>query len=251
MNIKYYKINPGGNVTALVKERTPMTQRISLAKTILGNDPSIEQVGFIVRPLNSRNDARVEMAGGEFCGNAVRSLAYLCWQENKQNNFVVESSGSQKNITANFSNKIASFIVDGQQFLLKKVKDGGIVSMPGIAYLIIQKKTTKREARKLLEKYNLLGLPAAGVVALMKNGKNWNIRPIVWVRDVGSLIEETACASGSLAAAFYLFKNSEKMEYKLGQPSGTVFEVVINKNNQIKISGPIERVIRREEKILI
>lgn len=72
-NLDLTILNPGGNITALV-EGIPTGQ--SLRKTI--NDeimkvfPEVEQIGFLDRSI-----PRLEMAGGEFCGNAARCAAYL------------------------------------------------------------------------------------------------------------------------------------------------------------------------------
>lgn len=72
-NLDLTILNPGGNITALA-EGIPASR--PLRKTI--NDevmkvfPEVEQVGFLDRPI-----PRLEMAGGEFCGNATRCAAYL------------------------------------------------------------------------------------------------------------------------------------------------------------------------------
>lgn len=250
MTITYYKINPGGNITALVPERDKMKNRVYLAKTILANDPSIEQVGFIVPPKDG-GSARVEMAGDEFCGNAIRALAFLLYQEKGWSYLSIESSGYKQVISANFGDKKAAFSLDSGQFLYKKVEDGELISIPGITYLVVDKRIEKDKAKELLKKYNLLSLPASGVVVLERCNNNWNIRPIVWVRNIESFYEETACASGSLAAAFCLRQKGISGEYAFLQPSGSVFKVKFVDKNQIEVSGPIERALKREEKILI
>lgn len=83
MRLKYYKVNPGGNNTAIVLGNFNKKNRIIISKFILRQDSAIEQVGFWVMPNNRINKARLQMMGGEFCGNAARSLAYLIWQKNK------------------------------------------------------------------------------------------------------------------------------------------------------------------------
>lgn len=64
---------PGGNTTAIV-EGIPSSQleRRRINDVIMKQYPKVEQVGFLDRSL-----PRLQMAGGEFCGNATRSAACL------------------------------------------------------------------------------------------------------------------------------------------------------------------------------
>ena len=73
MKIQY--VNPAGNVTAIVEGFVPMAERISLSKKIL-EKKCAEQVGFETAPALG-GLYRLEMMGGEFCGNAARSFGYL------------------------------------------------------------------------------------------------------------------------------------------------------------------------------
>ena len=71
--VEYIKVIPGGNDTALVLKKgyTPK-EKIAINNAILENDKTIEQVGFV----DSNYEPELQMAGGEFCGNATRSAAY-------------------------------------------------------------------------------------------------------------------------------------------------------------------------------
>ena len=77
-NLKYeFSIfRPGGNDTLLIKGILRKTLRKSINDTAMSKYPNIEQVGFYSYSNNAKL-GRLEMAGGEFCGNALRSLAYL------------------------------------------------------------------------------------------------------------------------------------------------------------------------------
>ena len=68
-------VDPAGNMTAIVRGEFGNEKRVELAKQILQQEKA-EQVGFEVPPVNG-GDCRLEMMGGEFCGNAVRAFAYL------------------------------------------------------------------------------------------------------------------------------------------------------------------------------
>src|SRR4051812_12238872 len=69
-------LRPGGNDTALIAGIPKKKMRRAINDAVMQKFLSIEQVGFYEFNF-IKNEARLEMAGGEFCGNATRSLAYL------------------------------------------------------------------------------------------------------------------------------------------------------------------------------
>ena len=74
MRIKVRVADPAGNITIFVttpvaREKYPSISRQILARKELKG----EQVGFIER--KDQGGFRMEMMGGEFCGNASRSFA--------------------------------------------------------------------------------------------------------------------------------------------------------------------------------
>lgn len=73
MEIKYNIYYPSGNTTALVIGSDYLQFRKRINESIMKMHNNIEQVGFVF----VENDVyKLEMAGGEFCGNATRSAAY-------------------------------------------------------------------------------------------------------------------------------------------------------------------------------
>lgn len=73
--LRFHKFSPGGNTTILVTDPVPAPLRAAVAAELMGeHHVHAEQVGFVTlagaRP-------RIDMMGGEFCGNACRSLAAL------------------------------------------------------------------------------------------------------------------------------------------------------------------------------
>lgn len=77
--ISYCIFDPTGNITALVETEVAAADRPSVASGIMAGHPEVEQAGFIM--YNDAPDADVpvslEMAGGEFCGNAAICAAAL------------------------------------------------------------------------------------------------------------------------------------------------------------------------------
>lgn len=74
--VTFYKLSPGGNTTILVtRQESDPVKRAAIATELM--DPlhlGAEQVGFVTQDATI---PRLEMMGGEFCGNAARSFAAL------------------------------------------------------------------------------------------------------------------------------------------------------------------------------
>lgn len=60
----------------------------------------------------------------------------------------------------------------------------------------------------------------------------------MWVRNTKTLYAETACASGTLAAAYYLYLRTGQTNFTITQPSDSNFKIKII-HNTISLSGPI------------
>ena len=68
-------IDPTKNITALAETPVPTASRPFAARKIMEREPSCEQVGFVYQ--NAAGEPCLDMAGGEFCGNASMSAAAL------------------------------------------------------------------------------------------------------------------------------------------------------------------------------
>ena len=72
-NMKYIVANPTGNITILVTTDVPQSERLAVVREMFEKEPTCEQVGFI--SVLGPKRIRLEMMGGEFCGNATMSAA--------------------------------------------------------------------------------------------------------------------------------------------------------------------------------
>lgn len=75
MNISYTKIDPSGNITLIVDSFVPREYQSRIATLLMERDPEAEQVGFLEVPEDPCCAVRLQMMGGEFCGNATLSAA--------------------------------------------------------------------------------------------------------------------------------------------------------------------------------
>jgi diaminopimelate epimerase len=68
--------DPAGNITVFVLGQVRDRDRV-VRRIMADGDLRAEQAGFVVPPLSPAGRWRLEMMGGEFCGNAARSFGLL------------------------------------------------------------------------------------------------------------------------------------------------------------------------------
>lgn len=258
-NLKYeFSIfRPGGNDTLLIKGILRKTLRKSINDTAMSKYPNIEQVGFYSYSNNAKL-GRLEMAGGEFCGNALRSLAYLIL-DGKKGDLQFKVSGVNRILKAGVNKSNSAFaqipiLVNSPN--VKKLKDNlWIVDLEGISHLItlsskeLGENEAKKIAQKLLKKTGLLDSKPASGVMFVRKGKlpvDFICEPVVWVRDICTFFYETACASGTAAIGIWnsLQVKNQRIILKIQQPSGYILTAEIQiKDSLVQnlyIEGPIE-----------
>ncbi len=234
MKISWYFINPGGNNTAIVITEVPSEERVFVAQSIMKENPSLEQVGFRVPPNNTSADTGLVMAGGEFCGNAMRSIGFLLARERNIENVHIES-GTTGEI---FSVQVRS---DNSElfFPIKNIKlNGLVVRLPGISHVISEEKFDMSTARNLISENNLSEEEAVGVMFFENRGDHYNLIPVVNVRLVDTFIMESSCASGTIALGFYLKNMFGLNNISVLQPSGNFLKVSFEKDF-LRVGGPI------------
>lgn len=76
--IRYTMVKPGGNNTVLVHDLLPRQYHGEVAReVILKKEAKGEQVGYLERSTLPGTVCRLQMMGGEFCGNATRATIML------------------------------------------------------------------------------------------------------------------------------------------------------------------------------
>lgn len=261
---KVYILWPGGNTTALVKDKIPRRLQPMIAKKIIKTKPEVEQVGFIEKPKNKKAIARLQMMGGEFCGNSTKCLGWLLLK-GKPGKIKLEVSGSKKLLDVEVNQKgnvKTEMPIKPVLSSIQKTKDKyWIVSLYGITHVVIEerlipeKANRQKLASRILDKLDLKKLKAAGVLFIRNRRAKILMDPFVWVRDVETFFNETACASGStaigLVKSLKAGKSIESLE--IVQPSKSSIFVSIKRDvkNFIRawIEGPVEIKYEGELKI--
>jgi len=261
-------IKPGGNDTALVYGSVEnQSERKRINDAIMAIYPNIEQVGFIKLSKKKGGEATLQMAGGEFCGNASRSTAYLVLK-GKPGKIKLEVSGVSRPIEAGVKNNGDAFAEmpiysDPDKVTLERGSNrkDWLVEMEGITHLVRFIKATdlrdksqeeiKNLAMTEIRKRDLENGPATGVIYVTKQLKGYSIAPVVYVRDIDTLFYETACGSGTTALGLVLAKQNrgDIIEIAVTQPSGMIIKVTVlydkvkHQFAYAETNGPISRVL--------
>lgn len=196
MKIRKFLI-AGGNSTALVWDCSEK-DRLKVAKEYL---KEVEQVGFVSEEAGL---PKLVMMGNELCVNGTIALASLL-------------SEGESLYTSGLSSKVKYKNNDNRtciELALSFKREGSIILFEGIGYKCVEraKEMSKNIISKLAQEYKL---PAFGIVVYDDN----KIRPYVYVRDTDSLVEETACGSGSIAVSIIIERKD------IIQPTGEIISV--------------------------
>lgn len=222
-------LDPAGNVTAIVCSDVPAAERARVAAQILRlPELGIEQVAFLTEP-RSGGEIRLEMMGGEFCGNALRCAGfYQALRNGEQGKSCVlaEISGADgvQPVMADTAEGTASTVMP----LPLSVQPAGWadvqaarVTFAGITHFVID---CAQPDETLVQRAIAAAPEASAVGAIFLDRAHGSIKPVVFVRETASCIAENSCASGSVAAAVVLTADFADgiTEIGIGQPGGTL-----------------------------
>jgi len=241
MELKFVKASPCRNTTVFITETVEKAHYADVARLALDSDYlAAEQVGFITSPHSTKACRRLEMAGGEFCGNATLSLAAWLVKEklvDSQLPVLVECSGAAQPICCEVTPlPEAHFRVREELFLQAELKEmdlklgfkkypGVLVREPGIVHFLYFGDCSEQEQLMLLdaleakEKADACGV----IVCECLTAESYRIRPLVGVPAAGSRVFEQACGSGSMALGLWLAESEGRTCVLVQQPGGSIF----------------------------
>ncbi|MDR2403313.1 MAG: hypothetical protein LBD78_04725 [Spirochaetaceae bacterium] len=255
--------DPAKNITAFVLNQTPSRMgadlRAALAGALLA-DPAIgaEQAAFVLPPGREGNRHwRLEMMGGEFCGNAARSFGlYVAGKTglHGRHRVIIESSGLSVPIpvqtdtetgraeaeipgpsvmtTLNFEGRsLPVCIFEGithvlapdlepdreRFFAIKAAFERTVRSLPGAFGILFAGSPAGHAAVDAAPPPDAAGASPADAAVL-------SMTPAVYVDGTDSLVFESSCGSGSAALAVYRSRNLRDGEgrYRIAQPGGII-----------------------------
>lgn len=244
MELDFIKLSPLGNTTVFLRGEAAQEARAALLAEAMDYDHlAAEQAGFLVAPHSEEALLRIEMSGGEFCGNATLSAAALAAAEGAESPFFIECSGAEGPLRAEArplgaghwlaraempqAHELRRFSLAGLSFEGQPFADAATcVSLPGIAHLVVEAADlSAADYDELLARLmRETDADAYGVVPFERMGRDhFRIRPYVAVPRAESRVFERACGSGSLALALALGDAAEGTRIAVDQPGGTLF----------------------------
>jgi len=225
--MKIYFIYPAWNATILVDNLDRIIDRedyVNVSNTLLQENQHFEQVGFI--EIWDKCKYRCQMMWWEFCINAMRSLAFWVNEKFWENKFELESSGTNDVFTMEIENWVS--ICLNKKYKIEKIKENLIlVQLEWISHFVQTIKNhewneqkTKRLFHEMMQEYKNIfeSNPAIGLISIDEFN---TIYPLVFVKATNTLIFESACGSGTLAA----FIASNKVVNCFVQPSNCPYFV--------------------------
>lgn len=232
MQLDYTVIDPAGNITVLVTTPVAQKERANAAKALLALPAlSAEQVGFLCQPRDG-GDIRIEMMGGEFCGNALRSAGYYYATEHGGISGIVQAeiSGAMGYfpVTVDLARHTASTAIPLPKAILPvslpSCKQCTAVAFDGILHYVVPSDTPE-EVLRHADCFTRAHFPTLGAYGVMFcDPHKPAIRPAVYVYDTDTLYYETSCASGSAATAAALSEllPDGTYRYAISQPGGVL-----------------------------
>ncbi|MDR2434565.1 MAG: hypothetical protein LBD47_08345 [Treponema sp.] len=272
MEVEIVRADPAGNITVFVL--SPVADRreqTALAASLLA-DPDLraEQAGFVTPPADG-GLWHLEMAGGEFCGNAARSFGlYVAGQTGVtgRGTVMITISGAPCPLPV-FVDTVAGTaeLAMGGPLAETSAECGGrffpVYVFDGISHAIAENiqvdERLLHSLRKSLDAHPPAGLPAAACrpadalgVMFYDSGRRF-MRPLVWVRATGTTVFESSCGSGSAALGVWLARNVHDggETTALAQPGGTIQTRVLKQGGRVQrisiggkvgLGGPVRYV---------
>ncbi|MDR2177677.1 MAG: hypothetical protein LBP20_06510 [Treponema sp.] len=272
MELTIVRADPAGNITIFVLDRiSDPALRLRAAKALLA-EPSLkaEQVGFVIPPDRPPPAGitgaeppercwRLEMMGGEFCGNAARSFGLYAARKTgargKQDIRVGISGASQPvpvRVDLDASTAEAELPAPKTEaLLLWKGRSFPILYFEGIAHVIAEGLEPDRDmVLGLADKaargagHPAAGRPPAAVGVMFYDPVRRFMRPVVYVAATGSLVFESSCGSGTAALAAYLSQGMSRGQarWEISQPGGLIEARPVKQDGKIaavRIGGPV------------
>jgi diaminopimelate epimerase len=246
MKLTIIMADPAGNRTAIVRTPVPAEQRAQIASKILQIEGlRAEQAGFETSPAMG-GAGRLQMMGGEFCGNAARSYGYLLWKERQKamgaeegaaGTIQIEISGSPHPLQVYCDPAQGSSYAQMPLPAAVEYSPEGfpLVISQGITHMILKDREPDQELiSRMVSRYGDRW-DAFGIMFL----KGDRLIPVVYVSAAGSLVYESSCGSGSLAAAWFLEQKTAGeglSSYTFEEPGGTI-RVEILRRKDGSLSG--------------
>lgn len=251
-SIRYVTLDPTGNLTCLVLDPVPEENRAAVTAALMSR---CEQVGYLQETNAPRAKARLQMMGGEFCGNAsMATAAWLAREDGAAGETVVplEVSGIGEVLDCRvrplpdgcWEGTVAMPPVLAVREETVQGRKAALVRLEGIVHLILENQPMeKAEAEAFLRCFaGTVQEPAAGL--LLWDSERRFMKPLVLVKESGTLVWETGCGSGTTAVGAWLaLRRADGVTRSaISQPGGTILaeaEAADGQIRSVRITGRV------------
>lgn len=259
MQIRTLQADPSGNITVFVLDPVALEQRHALNKKLLAMDPAIEQAGCLSL-VNGQ--PKVEMMGGEFCGNATRSAGAYALQAlgEKEGDFQVSCSGCDKPLEVHAKkireNNYHASVQLPPPLSMSKLRlsyeresiECQEVVLPGITHYVYftlnVDEINQDEFFYSLQREISRGPEPEAYGLMLVEISTLKVIPIVYVTATGTLYHEKSCGSGSAAvAAAMALRQKRSVGASLQEPGGRIEIEAYWKDDKVTgmaIGGPVK-----------
>ncbi|MDR1250906.1 MAG: hypothetical protein LBK62_01940 [Treponema sp.] len=268
MDLEIIRADPAGNITIFVLSPvTDREERLRAAGALLA-DPGLqaEQVGFVLPPdaegcsrlsrrlsprcRQERRLWRLEMMGGEFCGNAARSFGlYVAEQTGlaDRGGVLIAINGAPLAVRVDTAAGTAELEMSGllaETTVECKGQDFPMYVFDGISHVIVENREPDEGLLRSLRESLDARPPIDALGVMFYDTERRFMRPLVWVRATGTTVFESSCGSGSAALGVWMARNIRNGEEHsaLAQPGGTIETRVVKQEGlvrRISIGGPV------------
>ncbi|ELK43393.1 hypothetical protein D478_03749 [Brevibacillus agri BAB-2500] len=253
--VDFIKFNPTQNMTILVKTKHPAEEYQRIASRMMSYDSvHAEQVGFIEQPDQRGASAHLQMAGGEFCGNACMALASWIARENglgqdEWTEISLGASGAEQLVHCRV-NRIAdeyycqvampvphkleqrAIAHEGREWSL------GLVQYRDFLHVVIEVGRAHEELRRSAASLaKRLGAESASsmIGILLYKPETHELAPLIYVPQLDSMIWERGCGSGTASVGAYLaWKQQKDAAAEIRQPGGSIHVAASWQGEEIK-----------------
>lgn len=233
MKLDYTIWDPTKNITLLVSTPVPRAEQAGVAAKLMTQRPRVEQVGFLEAATLPGAALRLQMMGGEFCGNASMSAAAYAARRDGLNfrDIPLEVSGYAGLLRCRLNRRDDGLwgTVDmplPERIASVELPDAGdvpTVVFDGITHCIVPAGSISREAAEAAVHPLCAALRADACGILLYNESAAAFTPLVYVRSTDTAVWESGCGSGSAAVGAYLaFRANASKTVSLRQPGGTI-----------------------------
>lgn len=238
MIIEYWKVDPTGNITLIVETPVPRESQSRIAAELLRRDNDAEQVGFLEAPEKAGARRRLQMMGGEFCGNAAISAAAIiigCLEPDggSARELALEVSGAPDVVPVKICAESDSYRGTVSMPLPESVcvynfRCGDdtytlpLVRFPGICHCIVSGGLSRETAQRCIADW-CRQLDAEALGLMFCDEAAGSLEPLVYVASTDTAVWESSCASGTAAAAAYLAcARGRDVSISMSEPCGVL-----------------------------